>query len=129
MRLYRRGDSGEPVRDIQDRLVLLGFDCHDETGRFGDETLRSVERTSDLYGAAGVLEPNELVGNRAEFLSGFARVIQWMLAFTVLLALIGVANTLQLGVNERRRELGLLRAVGANPIERLQVISASGESP
>ena len=27
MRLYRLEDSGEPVRDIQDRLSALGYDC------------------------------------------------------------------------------------------------------
>jgi len=35
-----------------------------------------------------------------------------LLAFAVLIALAGIGNTLSLAIHERRRELGLLRAVG-----------------
>jgi putative ABC transport system permease protein len=36
-----------------------------------------------------------------------------MLALAILIALMGIANTLSLSIHERTRELGLLRAVGA----------------
>ena len=43
MRLYRSGDQGEPVRDIQDRLSALGFECgDDEAGTFGPGTRDAV---------------------------------------------------------------------------------------
>ena len=43
MRLYHRGDRGEPVRDVQDRLTALGFSCApDDDGVFGDATYTSV---------------------------------------------------------------------------------------
>src|SRR5688500_4302241 len=35
-----------------------------------------------------------------------------MLGIAVLIALLGIGNTLSLSIHERRRELGLLRAVG-----------------
>ena len=38
-----------------------------------------------------------------------------MLALAVVIALMGIANTLSLSILERTRELGLLRAVGADP--------------
>ena len=38
-----------------------------------------------------------------------------MLLLAVVIALIGIANTLALSIYERTRELGLLRAVGHEP--------------
>ena len=88
-------------------------------------TMRAdITRMSTESGAAHVLTPDQLIATRAELLRGFARVIQWMLAFSVVLALIGVANTLQLGINERRREFGLLRAVGATRRQILRLVLA-----
>lgn len=42
MRLYRLGDCGEQVRDIQDRLSSLGYACEDGAGEFGESTLGAV---------------------------------------------------------------------------------------
>ncbi len=43
MALYRIGDTGEPVRDIQDRLHALGFSiAPDADGVFGEGTLAAV---------------------------------------------------------------------------------------
>jgi putative ABC transport system permease protein len=59
------------------------------------------------------------VQDRAEFKAGVGQQIDQMLnliyallALAVLIALMGIANTLALSIFERRRELGLLRAVG-----------------
>ena len=41
MRLYRRGDEGEPVRDIQRRLTGLGFPV-DADGAYGERTVAAV---------------------------------------------------------------------------------------
>jgi putative ABC transport system permease protein len=40
--------------------------------------------------------------------------IQVLLALSVIIATIGIANTLSLSIYERTREMGLLRAVGMN---------------
>lgn len=43
MRLYLQGDDGEAVRDIQDRLVALGFStAGDAVGNFGETTTTAV---------------------------------------------------------------------------------------
>lgn len=59
MRLYRRGDQGEPVRDIQGRLSALGHTAEpDEEGDFGEGTEAAVrsfqaERGLDVDGIVG----------------------------------------------------------------------------
>jgi len=43
--LYRQGDAGEAIRDIQERLAALGFSCQpDAAGEFGPATAAAVTR-------------------------------------------------------------------------------------
>ena len=49
------------------------------------------------------------------------KLIYAMLGLAVVIALLGIANTLALSIHERKRELGLLRAVG---MSRAQVRSS-----
>ena len=61
MRLYRRGDDGEAVRDIQDRLVALGHDTSpDPVGSFDDGTYRAVAEFQTKRGlwADGIVGPD-----------------------------------------------------------------------
>jgi putative ABC transport system permease protein len=78
-------------------------------------------------------QPNAELEDRAAFkedvtseIDSMLNLIYGLLALAVVIALIGIANTLALSVHERRREIGLLRAVG---MTRRQVRSAvRGES-
>ena len=72
--------------------------------------------------------PNGELRDQAAFEKGVAsqidiilNLIYGLLGLAIVIALIGIANTLALSVHERRRELGLLRAVG---MTRAQVRSA-----
>lgn len=58
MRLYRVGDEGPAVRDIQDRLAALGFDSADQRSSFGEDTQRAV---ADFQRAKG-LDVDGVVG-------------------------------------------------------------------
>ena len=51
----------------------------------------------------------EAAGNGLDMLLGIVYVL---LALAIVIALLGIGNTLSLSVHERRREIGLLRAVG-----------------
>ena len=58
--LYRQGDAGEAVRDIQERLAALGFPCQpDPSGSFGPGTTAAVEQfqASRRLAADGVITP------------------------------------------------------------------------
>ncbi len=61
MRLYRRGDEGEPVRDIQDRLAALGLASDpDDAGAFGDGTERAIQafQLKRGLGVDGIVGPD-----------------------------------------------------------------------
>lgn len=54
MRLYHRGDRGEPVRDIQGRLNALGFSASgDALGLYGEHTELAVAAFQRQKGLAG----------------------------------------------------------------------------
>ncbi|GAA1894019.1 ABC transporter permease [Actinomadura bangladeshensis] len=65
------------------------------------------------YGAPEVQSRDEFVAAQTEEMSGFITVVYGMLILAIVVALLGITNTLSLAVHERTRELGLLRAVGA----------------
>lgn len=61
MRLYRTGDEGTAIRDIQDRLGALGYECSpDERGTFAAATRDAVIRFQKNKGldADGVVGPD-----------------------------------------------------------------------
>ncbi len=59
MRLYRYGDEGPAVRDIQDRLAALGYESPSDTrSKFGDDTLSAVVSFQKAKGLA----PDGIVG-------------------------------------------------------------------
>jgi putative ABC transport system permease protein len=65
--------------------------------------------------------PTAELQNNAEFretqeaaINQIVNLVYGLLFLAVFIALIGIANTLALSIHERRRELGLLRAVGMN---------------
>lgn len=61
MRLYRSGDEGEAVRDIQDRLGALGFAAEgDRLGSFGESTVVAVSAFQEKRGlwVDGIVGPD-----------------------------------------------------------------------
>ncbi|TQS45734.1 ABC transporter permease [Cryptosporangium phraense] len=65
------------------------------------------------FGNPTLSDADELAGANADAIGQLLNLVYVLLAIAVITALLGIANTLSLGVHERTRELGLLRAVGA----------------
>jgi putative ABC transport system permease protein len=74
--------------------------------------------------------PEVSVGNRSEFVAQQSSeadqvlvMIQILLALAILIAVLGIVNTLALSVLERTRELGLLRAIGLGRAQTMRMVT------
>lgn len=67
---------------------------------------------SGLSHGAGVMDRKEYVSSVAQGVDMMLGIVYVLLFLAIVIALMGIANTLSLAVHERTRELGLLRAVG-----------------
>jgi len=76
------------------------------------EVRAAVEETVAAYGRPPVHDRAAYLGSVAGEIDRLLTVVYILLALSIIIALIGIANTLSLAIHERSRELGLLRAVG-----------------
>lgn len=86
----------------------------------------SINQTLAEFPAAKLQTRKQFVDERKQRLAVLLGVVLVLLVLSVLIAVLGVINTLALSVYERTRELGLLRAVGSRrgQVARMVVVES-----
>ena len=77
-----------------------------------------LEHATNAYYVVSVETRDGFKGTVASQVNGLIGVVYGLLALAIIIAVLGIINTLALSVVERRREIGMLRAVG---MQRVQV--------
>ncbi len=96
--------------EITTWMVMVNF----EEDANVQETLVAIETSLEEFPLLEVLPPDVLAQEFTEFFDQMLLIITIMLSAALVIAILGVANTLFLSITERTRELGLLRAVGVS---------------
>ncbi|MFI5777817.1 ABC transporter permease [Nocardia sp. NPDC051570] len=107
-------DQVTPVSFRSDFLVLV-------TAKPGTNlsTLRTdLEKATDQFAIVQVQDHEQFKGTQGQQINTMLAILYGLLALAVVIAVLGIVNTLALSVVERRREIGMLRAVG---MQRSQV--------
>jgi putative ABC transport system permease protein len=73
---------------------------------------RAIESVLSSYPNATLMDQTQYKAQAGQSVDTLLNMVYALLALAVVIALIGIANTLALSISERTRELGLLRAVG-----------------
>jgi putative ABC transport system permease protein len=115
--------SGLPVEWLvtQDTLARGGLTPLDSmlfVTKTPDATVEELRKGIDAITAdlptVTLKDPQEFADEQKDQINQFLSLIYGLLALSVLIALLGVVNTLALSVIERTREVGLLRAIGVS---------------
>jgi putative ABC transport system permease protein len=105
--ISRNGWNAHAVQDLDTTvLVALAPSTEREAGK------AAVQDVVDAYSGPDVQDRDEYVESTTAAFDSMLNVVYVLLGLAILIALMGIANTLSLSIHERTRELGLLRAVG-----------------
>ena len=84
------------------------------TGKADAATKAAIERALSAYPNLRVQDQSDVKQSAQQSIDQFVTLLTVLLALSIIIAALGIINTLALSVIERTREIGLLRAVGTS---------------
>jgi putative ABC transport system permease protein len=87
-----------------------------------DTALAAIEAATAAYPGVKVLDQTEYKADQMAMIDQMLGLVYALLGLAILIALLGIGNTLGLSILERIRELGVLRAVGMSRSQLRSVI-------
>jgi putative ABC transport system permease protein len=97
-----------PSRMLADEVVLVKGAPGTDLGQLRTR----LEQATDPYVVVEVQDREQFKGTLGSQINALLAVLYGLLALAIVIAILGIVNTLALSVVERRREIGMLRAVG-----------------
>ncbi|MEM6997515.1 MAG: FtsX-like permease family protein [Patescibacteria group bacterium] len=77
-----------------------------------DEARAAADGVASSYGAIKVQDQTELIADARNQIDQILQLLWSLLGFAVIIAVLGITNTLALSISERTREIGMLRSIG-----------------
>ncbi|AEM84985.1 ABC transporter permease [Streptomyces violaceusniger] len=106
------------LKEIEDTSVLV----HTKDGD-GETVRRSLQRALDQNPLIRLRNTDDLAESAGgDAITLLLNILYGLLAMAVVIAVLGVVNTLAMSVFERTREIGMLRAVGLQPEQTKRMI-------
>jgi len=84
----------------------------------------AIQAALSGYPGAQLLDQAGYIASQTKMLNSLLTLVTAMLILAIVIALLGVVNTLALSITERAREIGLLRAIGMQRRQLRQMIAA-----
>lgn len=85
-----------------------------QPGTDPDALRTDLENATDRFAIIQVQDREQFKGEQGRQINTMLAILYGLLALAVVIAILGIVNTLALSVVERRREIGMLRAVGTS---------------
>ncbi|MFD4367821.1 ABC transporter permease [Rhodococcus sp. NPDC058521] len=107
-----------PAASLPDILVFVDAAEGADVAHLRSE----LESATERFVVVQVMDADEFKGVQAQQIDMLLAILYGLLALAVVIAVLGIVNTLALSVVERRREIGMLRAVGMQRVQMRRTI-------
>jgi putative ABC transport system permease protein len=114
--------AGDAVKNFRVPQPAFGFIQVNDQAALGSVKASVAQLLADSP-EVNVTDRSGYIDQQASQFNSILNMIQILLALAILIAVLGIVNTLALSVLERTRELGLLRAIGLRRAQAMRMVT------